>query len=549
MPVLNMIITVSNDQSILSIGSAFQRLYPTESLLRFDDFIANPTTYGFEINNSLPTRITFAAHAGNSDYGEKDATTFANELIASLKKIAKTNPKIKSSLTHIDLVGCSNGNVDEHGQGYTVLVAKKLLELKKDGFQELRVSAFTNRLLDDDNKFFELRTYVNTRTNEIVHCGYKTEKDLEESEIIFSQLDILYEQLSQNDDELYQLYNAKEKLEEVSTGKTEENNKEFALINELIEESNKKNINIITNLEQLLPKRYEKAVRIIETNDVRKTFDLPQCDFTALAKENINKKIAKLDKKILDIKNQITQLKVEYDKNKEDKSSLKLKETTQTEELNTLRAKEATLKNDRSSQKTALENEINQLIININQLPPSKLVTTCVKYLTETQTNQQLSLEEKLENIQDIMTQAYKKSNNMPEIKTIVQGYHGNCKNIIVKAQQIQTNLSDVNEKSINVGKKLEATSAEIKQCEDRNTYLKQQRDELNVNKNKLKEKHDKLTSLLESPQKTESKEIQHQQDIRKKLHHMQEDSLKRETPTIERPESPNINSPRSNSM
>lgn len=130
------------DQSTTRATSLLVRQYPNDTVQVFSEkqaFLFDQNAINLDAQK-LPSRITFIGHSNKSIYGIYNAIEFSNRLIAEINEASKIDPRMRTAIKAIDLLGCETGFFDEKGRSYAQIVSDQLFSA---GFI-IRVNAFTN---------------------------------------------------------------------------------------------------------------------------------------------------------------------------------------------------------------------------------------------------------------------------------------------------------------------------------------------------------------------------------------------------------------------
>lgn len=136
------------DQSTISAKNVLSAQYSEETVQIFSEKIPFLLDKNGNLNldsQTLPARLTFIGHSDILIYGKYNATEFANRLIAEINKASKIDPRMRTAIKVIDLLGCETGLVNAQGNSFAQIVSNRL---NSAGFS-IRVNALSNLTYKD----------------------------------------------------------------------------------------------------------------------------------------------------------------------------------------------------------------------------------------------------------------------------------------------------------------------------------------------------------------------------------------------------------------
>ena len=173
----NMLIALEKLREITNGIVILLKQYPTESARLFPNFLVKESgKIALEKDGSLPKRLTFLGHLEriNKKYCGYTAEQFVAHLIEQIEAAAKIDPRIKTSITEIDLLGCNVGFIStQTGKSFAEDVAKRLHQA---GYP-MAVRATSNRGIKDSETWYNMVLATDRKNAQFNVKAFSTEAE------------------------------------------------------------------------------------------------------------------------------------------------------------------------------------------------------------------------------------------------------------------------------------------------------------------------------------------------------------------------------------
>lgn len=142
------------DETITFMAQSLQSFYPTKETI-FQNIKDLSAEKILQLRDEELERLTIVAHSSPESIGSAKITTrFTDQIVEKIRELSKIDERLVRFLKTIEIVSCNAGTINvQKNESHAEMLAKKVIELRQDGFDDLRVKAFGNQMVDTPEQY------------------------------------------------------------------------------------------------------------------------------------------------------------------------------------------------------------------------------------------------------------------------------------------------------------------------------------------------------------------------------------------------------------